>query len=181
MPFYTSRKKRSDAFLPKNLQVSKLFLIFAPRLLVTMSMAREEIVKKWLEIVEQDLQVAQLNHDNGYWLYAAFLCHQALEKSLKAYWVATQENDPPFTHSHTRLLSGLGLIEELTDEQLRFISLIEPMYIEARYPEQKVAAARSLSKDGCLHIIETTKELTQWIEERLPETKPSTPSDATSK
>ena len=95
-------------------------------------MAREEIVKKWLEIVEQDLQVAQLNHDHGYWLYAAFLCHQALEKSMKAYWVATQENDPPFTHSHTRLLSGLGLIDELSDEQLRFITLIEPMYIEAR-------------------------------------------------
>lgn len=136
-----------------------------------MSMAREEIVKKWLEIVEQDLQVAQLNHDNGYWLYAAFLCHQALEKSLKAYWVAAQENDPPFTHSHTRLLSGLGLIEELTDEQLRFISLIEPMYIEARYPEQKLDAARMLNKEASLYLLEKTIELTQWIEERLARNK----------
>ena len=46
-------------------------------MLNSICMAREEIVNKWLEIVEQDLQVAQLNHANGYWLYAAFLCHQA--------------------------------------------------------------------------------------------------------
>ena len=36
-----------------------------------------------------------------------------------------------------------------------------------------VAAARSLTKEICEHIITTTKELTQWIEERLPEKKPS--------
>lgn len=41
------------------------------------------------------------------------------------------------------------------------------MYIKARYPEQKLAAARSLSKEICRRIIETTKELTQWIEQKL--------------
>ena len=134
-------------------------------------MARIDLANQWFDIAEQDLKVAELTHQNGYWLYAAFLCHQALEKSLKAYWVATQENDPPFTHSHTRLLSGLGLIEELTDEQLRFISLIEPMYIEARYPEQKLDAARMLNKEASLYLLEKTKELTQWIEERLARNK----------
>ncbi|MBQ6379827.1 MAG: HEPN domain-containing protein [Prevotella sp.] len=66
-------------------------------------------------------------------------------------------------------------------EHLRFIDFMVPMYIKARYPEQKVAASRSLTKEICEHIITTTKELTQWIEERLPEKKPSTPCDATSK
>ena len=31
------------------------------------------------------------------------------------------------------------------------------------------------SRNTCHYIIDTTKQLTQWIEERLPETKPSTP------
>ena len=52
--------------------------------------------------------------------------------------------------------------------------------LKARYPEQKAKTARTLTKDGCQQMIETTKQLTQWIEERLPETKPSTPSDVTS-
>lgn len=57
-------------------------------------MAREDIVQKWLDIVEQDMKVAELTHNNGYWLYAAFLCHQALEKVIKAYWTATRDDDP---------------------------------------------------------------------------------------
>ena len=131
-------------------------------------MAREDITSKWRKIAAKDIEVAELTHDNGYWLYAAFLCHQALEKTLKAYYVATHYDDPPFTHSHTRLLSRCGLTDELTDEQLRFVTLIEPMYIEARYPEQKLDAAKMLNKDASLYILQSTKELIQWIEKRLP-------------
>lgn len=47
-------------------------------------MAREDITSKWREIAAKDIEVAELTHDNGYWLYAAFLCHQALEKTLKS-------------------------------------------------------------------------------------------------
>jgi len=46
-----------------------------------------------------------------------------------------------------------------------------PMYIKARYPQQKLVAARLLDKETCLYIIDKTKELTQWIEEHLPETR----------
>lgn len=135
-------------------------------------MAKEDIVQRWLEIAEKDLEVAELNHNNGYWLYAAFLCHQALEKTLKAYYTATHEDDPPFTHSHTRLLNRSGLTDELTDEQLRFVTLIEPMYIEARYPEQKLDAAKMLNKEASLYILQTTKELTLWIKQHLPNNRP---------
>ena len=44
--------------------------------------------------------------------------------------------------------------------------------IEARYPEQKAATARTLSKEVSQYFIEQTKQLTQWIEERLHETRP---------
>lgn len=47
-------------------------------------MTRADLVKKWFDIVDQDLQVAELNHDNGYWLYAAFLCHQALREGFES-------------------------------------------------------------------------------------------------
>ena len=90
-------------------------------------------------------------------------------------------DDPPYTHNHIRLLNVCGLIDELSEEQLRFIAHIEPMYIEARYPEQKAAATRTLSRDVSQYFIEQTKELTQWIEKRLHESKPSTPSESTSK
>ena len=144
-------------------------------------MAREDIVQKWLEHVHEDISAAEDLLKTGHLLYVAFLCHQALEKVLKAYYAANNDDDPPYTHSHTRLLNVCGLTDEISPEHLRFIDFMVPMYIKARYPEQKVAASRSLSSNTCHYIIDTTKQLTQWIEERLPETKPSTPSDATNK
>lgn len=38
---------------------------------------------------------------------------------------------------------------------------------EARYPSQKERLLRSLTHEKCLEIIEQTKELQQWIKEKL--------------
>ena len=142
-------------------------------------MAREDIVRKWLEQVDEDISAAECLFQSGHLLYVAFLCHQAIEKTLKAYYTATHDDDPPYTHSHTRLANLCGLTDELSSEHLDFIDLMVPMYIRSRYPEQKDAVDRMLNKDACQHIIQTSKELIQWIEERLRETKPSTPYENT--
>ena len=58
-------------------------------------------VKYWTEIADYDLGTAETLYEGGRWLYVAFMCHQAIEKTLKAYWCSTQPNDPPFTHNLT--------------------------------------------------------------------------------
>ncbi|MBO4840572.1 MAG: HEPN domain-containing protein [Bacteroidaceae bacterium] len=40
---------------------------------------------KWLDIVAEDLSVAELLFNNVHWLYVGFMCHQVIEKTLKAY------------------------------------------------------------------------------------------------
>lgn len=142
-------------------------------------MAKEDIVQAWIDQVHEDISSAECLFDGGHWLYVAFLCHQAVEKVLKAYYIATNGDEAPYTHNHIRLLDVCGLTNELTDAQLRFVNLMGPMYIKARYPEEKAKVARTLDKEVCRHIIKETKQLTQWIEERLPETKPSTSSGNT--
>jgi len=137
-------------------------------------MPKEEIVKKWLEHVGEDISAAECLLRGGHWLYVCFLCHQAIEKALKAYWTATLETDPPYTHSHIRLISDCGLENEFSESQMRFIAMMEPMYIEARYPEQKTAIAKMLDKQKCISIFTTTKELVQWIEQLLQKNRHST-------
>ena len=58
------------------------------------------------------------------WLYVAFMCHQCIEKTLKAYWCGTQPDDPPYTHNHKRLADGCGLYGQMTDEQKDFLNTI---------------------------------------------------------
>jgi len=63
-------------------------------------MTREERVVYWLDIADEDLGVAEDLFKAKHWLYVAFMCHQAIEKTLKAYWCAMQPDEPPYTHNH---------------------------------------------------------------------------------
>ena len=71
----------------------------------------------WLDIADYDLDTAEAMHQTGRWLYVAFMCHQVIEKTLKAYWCATRDDDPPYTHNHKRLADGCGLYQQLTTDQ----------------------------------------------------------------
>lgn len=124
-------------------------------------------VKYWTEIADYDLGTAETLYEGGRWLYVAFMCHQAIEKTLKAYWCATQPNDPPYTHNHMRLADGCGLYELMTEEQRNFLDTITSYNIEARYPEDKQALYQRLTKQFCRQMIDETKQLQQWIKDKL--------------
>lgn len=130
-------------------------------------MTTEDRVKYWLNIVDSDLDTAEYLFHGGRWLYVAFMCHQVIEKTLKAYWSATHDDDPPYTHSHIKLLEGCGLKDELSEAQLRFIAMMVPMNIEARYPQYKQDIASSLNETVCRSILDQTKQLNQWILQKL--------------
>jgi HEPN domain-containing protein len=138
-------------------------------------------VAYWLDIAVYDIDTAEAMYQTARWLYVAFMCHQAIEKTLKAYWSAKREDEPPYTHNHMRLAEGCGLYDLMSDEQKDFLDEVTNYNIEARYPEDKDALYRRLSKQACRHIIDETKQMMQWIqEELLVVTKPSNSSDNTS-
>lgn len=62
-------------------------------------------VAYWLDIATNDLDTAEYLFKGGRWLYVAFMCHQVIEKTLKAYWTATHNDDPPYTHK-SRQITG---------------------------------------------------------------------------
>ena len=95
------------------------------------------------------------------------MCHQVIEKTLKAYWCATCDDEPPYTHNHMRLANGSGLYEQMNDEQRDFLDTITNYNIEARYPEDKDELASTLTPAACRQIIDETKQLQQWIKDRL--------------
>ena len=96
-------------------------------------MANEERATKWLAIVAEDLSVAEDLYKTKHWLYVAFMCHQVVEKVLKAYWCVCRDDDPPFIHDHKRIAEGCGLYTKMSDEQKEFLTQIRQMNIAARY------------------------------------------------
>ena len=55
----------------------------------------------------------------------------------------------------------------MSDEQKDFIATISTFNIQARYPEYKEQLARVLTQSACRGIIDETKQLQQWIKQKL--------------
>lgn len=64
-----------------------------------------------------------------------------------------------------RLADGCELYEQMSEEQKSFLDIITNYNIEARYPEDKAALARTLSPKVCRS--DDTKVLQQWIKDKL--------------
>ena len=130
-------------------------------------MSKESVIERWLELVDEDMSAAQDLFKTKHWLYTAFMCHQAIEKILKAYWVASRDDDPPYIHDHKRIAEGCGLYEQLTEDQRVFLTTIREMNIEARYREYKSRIAASLNETNTNQILEQTKQMLQWVRQKF--------------
>ena len=124
--------------------------------------------KYWLDLSDYDLETAEAMFKTKRWLYVGFMCHQTIEKVLKGYWCAKQpDNDPPYQHNLIRLVEGAGLLHALSEEQMDIIDELMPLNIEARYPSYKEQLEKAMTPDKCREIINNTKDLQQWIKNKL--------------
>ena len=125
-------------------------------------------VTYWIGIADYDLETADAMFITKRWLYVAFMCHQAIEKTLKAYWCATLPEDPPYTHSHKRLADGCGLYSRMSKDQKDFINTVTNYNIEATSlpPDDRrnqtvdtMDKRRTLSRDEALNLVRHYKQV----------------------
>ena len=128
----------------------------------------KEKVQYWLDLAQYDLDTAYIMLEGQRYLYVGFMCHQVVEKVLKAATWSIKGEAPEYTHSLTRLLRKSGLEGEQFQENFyRLMDFLEPMNIEARYPTQKEKLLSSLTQERSEHIIMETKEFFEWIKMKL--------------
>jgi HEPN domain-containing protein len=135
------------------------------------AMTIAEKVQHWVNISDEDIRAGATMLQGGHYLYVGFMCQQTVEKIFKAAYTKLKEDTPPFTHDIISLAESSGFASQLSEEQLLFISEINPMHIEARYPEYKSEIAKDLTHAKCLNLLEQTKTLQQWIKETILSTK----------
>jgi HEPN domain-containing protein len=126
-----------------------------------------EKIRYWVDIAEYDLLTAEAMFETKRYLYVGFMCHQIIEKLLKAYFVKSKDQTPPYTHNLRILSETSGLSDSLDEETLLFIISLQPLNIEARYPSYKEAILKNLTQERCEHLINKTKEFFEWIKQKL--------------
>lgn len=124
-------------------------------------------VAYWLEMSDYDFDTAKAMLETKRYLYVGFMCHQVIEKMLKAYWSTVLEEPPLKIHHLSRLAAKSGLVNDFSEEQLEFIDTLEPLNIEARYPSYKELLMLKLTPDYCKSLLNRTNELRIWIKNKL--------------
>jgi len=130
-------------------------------------MTNEEKVKYWIDLSDRDFDTAEWVMKGGYNLQAGYMCHQAVEKILKGYFTKMKEDTPPFTHNLIDLAVKTGFYDLMSDQQKAFIDVLNPLNIEARYPEYKNKIAQNMTNEVTQNILTNTKELLQWTKQKI--------------
>ena len=107
--------------------------------------------------------------DGKRFLYVGFMCHQVIEKMLKAYYTFKIEKVPPFIHNLTILAKKSEVYDEISESQQEFIIYLEPLNIKARYPSYKDKLFKIFTEDKCNQVLKNTEDLYQWIKKKLIE------------
>lgn len=126
----------------------------------------EQEVKYWIEIAEYDLDTAKAMLETKRYLYVGFMCHQSLEKLLKAIFVRKKKKRPPYIHSLKKLVEIAEVNRDLTPDQRQLINKIEPLNIMARYPDTKLILLKEFGKEKAQEIFQETKRFFQWLKEK---------------
>ncbi|MDE6090803.1 MAG: HEPN domain-containing protein [Duncaniella sp.] len=127
----------------------------------------DDKTKYWIDMAEYDFETAKAMLETKRYLYVGFMCHQVIEKMLKAYWSKVTTDPPLKIHALSRLAEKTGIDKDMSEGQLDLIDALEPLNIEARYPSYKERLMKSLNADRCKKLIEQTNELRIWIRSRL--------------
>jgi HEPN domain-containing protein len=128
---------------------------------------QKEQISYWLNLAQYDLETAETLLNGERFLYVGFMCHQVIEKTLKAHYVNYCNATPPYHHNLGFFAKESGLLEKFSEERKALISNLQPMNIEARYPSHKDKIFQALNQDRCALLLSQTRELYLWLRSQL--------------
>ena len=126
-----------------------------------------DTVDYWLDLANDDVLTAKTLLDGKRYLHAGFFCHLIAEKTLKAMIASVTSEIPPKTHDLTKLAVRGGIFDDLSEQQQSLLKDLNPLQIEARYPEYKGRIEQALSADIAIRLFSETEDFLCWIKKKL--------------
>lgn len=130
-------------------------------------MGNNELIKEWLALSNYDYKSAAVMLAGKRYLYVAFLCQQAVEKSLKGLFVHEKNETPPRTHNLKALFDMLSLSDQCSDETIDLILSLGSYYITSRYGPSAEDLTKGFRKKQAELLFKRTGELLKWLKSKL--------------
>ncbi|MEW6215596.1 MAG: HEPN domain-containing protein [Nitrospirota bacterium] len=123
----------------------------------------------WLQSADYDLKTALSLLKNKRYIYVIFMCHLALEKTLKAILSEMYKELPPYTHNLNRLMEmgNISLPEGYQD----FVNKINLQSVPTRYPEDFKRLSKEFNRKIAEDYLKQTKRTIKWLRQNIPQLK----------
>lgn len=121
----------------------------------------------WFDLAEYDLETAEAMLYSKRYLYVGFMCHQTIEKALKAIYAEEHNAVPPRIHNLARLLKLTDLSKEIPADLLEVIHQLSPLNIASRYPDEDLDIMKDLTQGYTSEILENTRRLFKWLTTKI--------------
>ena len=128
-------------------------------------MTKKELIEYWVSSSDKDFKTMENLVKSTDYLWALFIGHLVVEKLLKAYYVKTVDDNPPWIHQLLKLAEKTDL--SLTEEQKDTLLLITTFNINVRYPDYKYEFYKKCTKKYTETNIAKIKELQLWLKEQI--------------
>jgi HEPN domain-containing protein len=125
-----------------------------------------EISQKWLDRVAYDMDTAKAMLQTGRFIYAVFMCQQALEKCFKAL-LAHRDLDIIPIHNLRRLAELTDVTHELDEPKLKKLDFLSSYYINARYKEELKQLSKGITESVTRDFIQFAEELVTWLCQKM--------------
>lgn len=126
----------------------------------------EKVRDFWIEEADEALNVAGHLFDKEDFSYSLFFGHLAVEKLLKAIYVARKKEQAPYIHNLYRLAEMSDI--QLTEEQQERLIRISRFNLEARYPDEKRTFRKICTKEFTSKEVAVIEEVYKWLKSMLP-------------
>jgi HEPN domain-containing protein len=123
--------------------------------------------KNWLDIAQDDFEVAGYLFEKKKYLYCIFFCQQTIEKAIKAVYFEKYNKTPPRKHDLMALAGAVGILPELDEATKDFFDLLSQYYLESRYAEDRDAMVISCTGPLTKNLLNKAGELLTWLENKL--------------
>ncbi|WP_425358476.1 HEPN domain-containing protein [Thermosediminibacter oceani] len=102
----------------------------------------------------------------GRYNYCIFMCHQAVEKLLKALIIFLHKEFPPKTHN---LITLLEMIDQNPEKEMQTIILkLNPHYMVSRSPDAAGGPSHKMYNDQIAReFLKETERVLQWLRQKM--------------
>jgi len=126
---------------------------------------RKEVID-WLASSDYDIESAGFMFQSGRYSWCVFMCHQAVEKLLKALIIYKKKEFPPRIHNIKMLYENTGI--EQNDCIDTILLKLSPHYMLSRYPDVAGGPSHSMyNKCMAEELYKDTKKVLQWLKQKL--------------